>query len=111
MATFNPDVPVVQADPTVEVTVGAANPLPLGANRFRLVAVDDSGNESDPAFLDVIVQDVGRPTAVLDMVDGNGRRIDPRVAAGASFRLSGARSSDEAPGRIVEYRFTLLSRD
>ncbi len=110
MAEFKLNTPVVQKDPVVKVDVTATAPLPLGANRFRLVVVDDAGNESDPTFLDVVVRDTQKPTAVLDMVNADGKRIDPVVARGESFILSGARSSDVAPGKVVEYRFTLVDR-
>jgi hypothetical protein len=110
MPEFKVNEPVVQPEPVVRVEVTPAAPLPLGANRFRLVVVDDSGNESEPAFLDVVVRDAERPTAVLDIVDANGRRIEPVVASGASFILSGGRSSDVGGGRVTEYRFTLVER-
>jgi hypothetical protein len=110
MPEFKANQPIVQREPVVRVEVNPAAPLPLGANRFRLVVVDDSGNESEPTFLEVVVRDTGRPTAVLDVVDANGRRLEPVVTAGASFTLSGARSSDTGGGRVVEYRFTLVDR-
>ncbi|MCC7283152.1 MAG: hypothetical protein IT556_12260 [Acetobacteraceae bacterium] len=110
MPEFKLNTPVVQNDPVVRVEVSATAQLPLGANRFRLVVVDDAGNESDPAFLDVVVRDMAKPTAVLDVVDANGRRVDAVVPFGSSFILSGGRSSDVAPGRVVEYRFTLVDR-
>ena len=110
MPEFKLNQPVVQKDPVVHVDVAATAPLPVGANRFRLIVVDDAGNESDPSFLDVVVRDTQKPTAVLDVVDVNGKRIDPLVPAGQSFTLSGARSSDLAPGKVVEYRFTLVDR-
>ncbi len=110
MAEFKPNVPVVQADPVVTVDVKRGAPLPLGPQRFRLVVVDDSGNESEPVILQVVVRDTEKPTAVLDMVDANGRVLEPAVSAGASFILSGARSSDVPPGKVKEYRFTLLDR-
>lgn len=108
MAEFKVNVPVVQADPVVTVDVSANNPLPVGAHKFQLVVVDDSGNESEPAFLTVIVRDTEKPTAVLDMVNSDGKVIDPSVGTGASFTLSAARSKDADPGVIKEYRFTLL---
>jgi len=108
MPEFKPNVPVVQKDPLVSVDIKQANPLPAGKYRFQLVVVDDGNNESDPAFLDVIIRDTERPTAVLDMVDANGANIASEVAVGASFRLSGARSSDVPPGKVKSYQFTLL---
>jgi len=110
MPEFKLNAPVVQKEPVVKVDVSTAAPLPIGANRFRLVVVDDAGNESEPTFLDVVVRDTQKPTAVLDMVDANGKRIDPVVPQGTGFVLSGARSSDVAPGKVVEYRFTLVDR-
>jgi hypothetical protein len=110
MATFQTNRPISQTDPTIKVDVAAANPLQLGANRFQLVVLDSAGNESTPAVLDVVVRDTSKPTAVLDLVDSNGQRVDPVASFGQSFTLSGARSADLPPGRIVEYRFTLLSR-
>jgi hypothetical protein len=108
MAEFKPNVPVIQKDPLVSVDVKSDSPLPAGKYRFQLVVVDDGQNESDPAFLDVLIRDTERPTAVLDIVDANGAVTSAEVAVGASFRLSGARSSDVAPGKVAAYRFTLL---
>ena len=108
MAQFQVNTPIAQADPTIRVDVTPAAPLPLGANRFQLVVVDSAGNEPAPTVLDVIVRDTTKPTAVLDMVDAAGTRTNPAVGSGQSFILSGARSTDLPPGKIVEYRFTLL---
>lgn len=108
MAEFKPNVPVVLTEALVSVDIKQDAPMPPGKYRFQLVVVDDGDNMSDPAFLDVIIQDTQRPTAVLDMVDANGARIDPTVQIGASFNLSGARSSDVPPGSIKGYRFMLL---
>ena len=70
----------------------------------------DAGNASDPTFIDVIVRDLEKPTAVLQLVDPNGRPINPaEVAFGQAFVLSAARSSDIAPGKVVEFQFTLVS--
>jgi len=109
MVKFVANTPVAQPDPQVKVDVTAAQPLPLGVNRFRLTVVDDAGNESAPAFLDIIVRDKQAPTAVLTLVDANGTAITPaEVPFGTSFIISGAKSSDVAPGKVVEYRFTLI---
>jgi hypothetical protein len=110
MAQFKLNQPVVQAEPLVKVEVPQGEPLPIGANRFRLVVVDDDGVESEPTFLDVIVQAPAAPTAVLDTVDENNGRLDPVVPFGKGFNLSGARSSDVDPGKVVEWRFTLVDR-
>ena len=86
--------------PTVEVTITANNPLPLGRHRFRLIVVDDSGNKSQPDELDVIVADLQAPTAVLT--------APGTVPFGASFPLDGRRSVDAGGGQIVRYVWTYL---
>ena len=110
MAEFKANVPVVQADPVVSVDITAANPLAIGKNTFRLVVVDDAGNESAPATIDIVVHDTDKPTAVLDLVSTDCKIVDPNVSSGASFILSGARSRDNPPGKVKEYRFMLLDR-
>jgi hypothetical protein len=108
MPEFKPNVPVIQKDPLVSVDIKQGAPMAAGKYRFQLVVVDDGDNESDPAVLEVIILDTQRPTAVIDMVDANGARIRPVVSVGASFLLSGARSSDVEPGKVKSYQFTLL---
>jgi hypothetical protein len=110
MPEFKTNTPVIHPEPIVEVSVSANNPLPVGLNRFQLVVVDDAGNASTPFPVSVIVKDLERPTAVLEVSDKTGAPVDNVVPFGASFFLSGARSSDLAPGKIVEYQFTLLDR-
>ena len=110
MAEFKPNVPVVQADPTVTVDVNARAPLAVGKHRVSLTVIDDAGNESAPAILELVVRDTEKPTAVLEIVDGRGTRLDPSVPQGTTFILSGAKSTDIPPGKIKEYRFTLLER-
>jgi hypothetical protein len=100
MATFKPGTAVETPDPTVEVTVTAAAPLPAGAHKFQLVVVDDSGNTSDPIVVGVIVRDTLKPTAVL---------IAPeQVEFGQSFLLDGRKSSDVPPGKVVRYVWTMV---
>ncbi|MEM1143214.1 MAG: hypothetical protein AAGI88_11580 [Pseudomonadota bacterium] len=99
MARFRPNNPVTTDTPTVEVTIDSDQPLPIGRSRFRLTVTDDSGNESTPADVDVIIRDTQRPTAVLD--------APTVVNYGESFTLSGERSTDIG-GRIVRYRWELL---
>lgn len=110
MAQFVVNKPVVQSDPVVKVEVSADNPLPLGENRFELVVIDNAGNKSAPTMISIIVRDAEAPTAILDMIDDNGKVIDPIIPFGSSFILSAARSSDVAPGKIESYHFTLLDR-
>jgi hypothetical protein len=105
---FKPNVPVVQKEPLVRVDVDKEKPLAPGRYHFELVVIDDAGNESEPATIDVIVRDTQRPTAVLDMVNEDKAVIKPNVSVGEGFILSGMRSTDIAPGKIKSYRFTLL---
>lgn len=100
MPEFRSGQPVQTDVADIDVSVSQAAPLPVGKHRFELVVSDDSGNQSEPAVHEVIVRDATRPTAVID-----GPRV---VDFGKSFQLSGRRSSDPAPGRIVTYRWTLL---
>jgi len=100
MAKFLINNPVETGDPKVVVDIDPQSPLPVGRHRFSLVVVDDSGNESESDFLDVIVADRERPTAVLQ---------GPEVAAfGKEFPLSGAKSFDVGGGTIKVWRFTYL---
>ena len=101
MANFVIGTPVVTTDPHVDVTVSPNAPLAPGQHRFQLVVVDDAGNRSAPTIADVVVIDDQKPTAVLD--------APIKVSLGASFTLSGARSSDVAPGKVVEYRWLQLT--
>ena len=110
MAKFKVNVPVSQNTADVRVEGTDSAPLPLGPNRFSLVVVDDSGNESEPFILTVTVADADKPTAVLNVVNADGKVIAPEVAFGKTFILSGAASLDKEPGKIKEYRFTLLDR-
>lgn len=110
MPKFEVNKPIAQPDPVIKVDVTPDAPLPLGANRFSLVVIDSAGNASEPTIIEVIVKDLDKPTAVLDVVDDAGKRIDPNVAFGKTFTLSGVRSTDLPPGKITEYRFTLLNR-
>ncbi len=99
MPEFKIGEKIETTDPKIEVTIDPANPLRPGTYRFQLVVVDDSGNESEPAFVNIIVRDSERPTAVIDA---------PRaVEVGQSFDMSGERSLDVG-GRIVSYVWTLL---
>ena len=110
MAKFKINVAVPQDTPDVKVEGTDSGALPLGPNRFSLVVVDDSGNESEPFVLTVTVVDTDKPTAVLQVVNADGKLLDPIVQFGQTFILSGAASQDKDPGKIKEYRFTLLDR-
>jgi hypothetical protein len=100
MPIFTPNQPIETDQPLVEVTVNADNLLPVGVHTFQLVVTDDAGNTSLPALVEIVVRDIVAPTAVID-----GPRL---VGFNQSFDLSGARSSDPAPGRIVLFTWTLI---
>jgi len=100
MATFIVNQDVKTDQPLVEVTIAAANPLPLGRHRFRLTVTDDSGNTSAPDEVELIVADQSAPTAVLSV---------PKVVAfGKSFNLDGSRSFDVGGGKIVAWDWVYL---
>ena len=101
MPAFTLGQPITTHVPEIEVTVDPQRPLPPGRHVFELVVTDDAGNASEPARVEVIVVDDSRPTAVVE--------APQRIGAGQSFALSGKRSVDLAPGRIVQYRWTQVS--
>jgi hypothetical protein len=99
MARLDINVPFETDQPLVAVEVDPQTPLSLGRHAYQLVVTDDSGNESEPTTIVVIVADRTRPTAVLDGPDV--------VNLGGNFELSGRRSFDIG-GAIKSYRFTYL---
>lgn len=112
MAKFVPgtDTSVQSTEPNLEIVVTPQARLAVGKHVFQLAVTDDSGNESAPAQITIIVQDPDRPTAIIDFVDAGGR-VNPapevRVATGQKFSLTGARSFDVG-GSVRTWRWTLL---
>lgn len=100
MAQFVTGVDIATQDPTIEVTVDSAQPLPVGRQTFQLVVVDDSGNKSQPDRIVVIIADQDAPTAVL-----SGPQV---VGAGRSFTLRGDRSFDVGGGKVVQWVWTYV---
>jgi hypothetical protein len=100
MPRFEPNVPIQTQEPVILVEVAEGQALLPGRHTFRLVVVDNDGLESDPDQVDIIVLDDRRPTAVLE--------VPRQVIFGQNFELSGRRSADPAPGRIVRYIWTLV---
>lgn len=100
MAEFVVNADVATAEPTVEVTINADRPLPLGRQRFRLIVVDDAGNRSAPDEVVVIIADQDAPTAIL--------RAPQIVGFGRSFNLDGSASFDVGGGRIAQFVWTYL---
>ena len=100
MAEFILNQNVETDTPTVEVTISANAPLPLGRHRFQLIVLDDSGNRSAPDTVTVIVADQENPTAVV--------RAPSTVALGQSFNLDGRASVDAGGGQVVQWVWTYL---
>ena len=83
--------------------------LPVGAHKFGLTVVDDSGNQSAQMAITVVIVDLENPTAVVEVRDVDGRPVTGnRIPFGASFVLSGRLSADAGGGRIASYSWELL---
>jgi hypothetical protein len=83
--------------------------LATGQHQFELVVTDDSGNESAPANLTVIVVDIERPTAVIEIRDATGRPVNNgQLPLGENFILDGSQSTDVGGGSIVRYSWTVV---
>ena len=100
MAEFVIGTDISTDNPVIEVTVTADKPLAVGRQIFRLIVVDDSGNQSQADQITVIVADQDAPTAVL-----SGPQI---VGTGKSFKLNGERSFDVGGGKVVQYIWTYV---
>jgi hypothetical protein len=82
--------------------------LQVGRHNFRLTVQDDSGNQSVPATITVIVIDSSAPTAVVDLLDEQGRTVtNGRINFGSGFQLSGKRSTDIG-GAITRYVWEMV---
>jgi hypothetical protein len=101
MANFTIGTKVATTENFVDVTSLPSAPLPAGTHHFQLIVVDDAGNQSDPAVATVVIKDTTKPTAVLTIAP---TQVDP----GQTFRLDGSRSTDVAPGKVVQYIWTML---
>lgn len=113
MAKFVPgtDTAVKSDEPRLDVLASERAPLKPGKHVFQLVVSDDSGNDSAPANVTVIVLDTERPTAVIDLINPDGsRNAEPvvQVPFGKGFQLSGDRSSDIG-GAVKVWNWTLLT--
>jgi hypothetical protein len=100
MAEFFVGSTVTTTTPTVDVTISADKPLPIGRHRFRLVVQDDSGNLSAGDEVVIIVADQSAPTAVL--------KAPAVVASGASFTLDGSASFDVGGGKVGTWIWTYV---
>jgi hypothetical protein len=100
MPEFTINTPITTDQPIIEVTIDPARPLAFGRHVFRLVVEDDSGNQSDPDTLTIIVRDNQKPTAVLEG--------PAQVNLGQTFQLLGRRSTDAGGGRVTKFIWTLV---
>lgn len=112
MAKFTPgtDTAVKSDEPLLEVLASRDTPLKPGKHVFQLVVTDDSGNDSSPAAVTIIVVDEQRPTAVIDTLRRDGtRNPEPEVSMpfGTAFTLTGDRSTDVG-GQVQTWTWTLL---
>lgn len=82
MAAFTPGTPIETADPAI-----AVEGLPAGSHTFRLVVVDEDGNASLPADVDVLVVD---PAPVVDSFSPAFGRPGTAVAIAGSNLASSA---------------------
>jgi len=101
MAIFKIGTKVTTSESSVTVDVSPSAPLAPGVHHFQLIVVDDSGNESEPSTAQIVIKDSTRPTAVLAIAP---TQVDP----GTSFTLDGRRSSDVAPGKLVQFIWTMI---
>lgn len=102
MSNFELGVEIETETATVQVNPGPGAPLPPGRHRFQLVVEDESGNLSQPSFVDVVVRDTAAPTAVVTLVGA----VDPTF--NQPFELDGSLSSDAGGGTVAKYRWTLV---
>jgi hypothetical protein len=100
MPEMNIGQTIVTTENGLEVTVKPDSPLSVGRHVFQLVVEDDSGNQSQPDQVTVIVRDSQAPTAVIG--------APAQVEFGQSFKLDGRQSSDIPPGKVVRYHWTLV---
>lgn len=100
MAVFTVGKEIATNEPTISFDIDAAAPLPKGVHVFQLVVVDDDGLLSDPVQVQVTVADDRKPTAVL--------AAPATVQLGQGFILDGSKSTDAAPGKVVEYHWTWM---
>lgn len=96
-------------DPTLDVLVDQQQLLKVGKHTFQLVVTDDSGLNSNPAVVTIIIRDTVKPTAVIDVLNAAGAVVPPPVSLGfgEKFVLSGKRSSDIG-GTVRTWTWTLL---
>ena len=95
--SVNQEISAAAPDSLLSITVDTQNPLRAGAYEFQLVVTDDSGNNSNPATVRIIIADDQAPTAVID--------APVRVSFAKDFALSGKRSLDIG-GKLSKFVWT-----
>jgi len=95
----NQDVSAAAPDSLLTIEVDSTTPLQTGTYQFQLVVTDDSGNNSKPATVNIVIADDNAPTAVID--------APGRVGFGQQFALSGKRSIDVG-GQLTKFVWTLI---
>jgi hypothetical protein len=107
---FRQNKEFTSGDALLSIAVSPNDPIPVGAHTFQLVVVDNSGNASRPAQIQILVRDSTAPTAVINAADLDGRPLrDNTVESGAGFVLNGKGSVDLPPGKIEKYIWTLVA--
>ena len=97
--SVNQEISAAAPDSLLSITVDTQNPLRVGAYEFQLVVTDDSGNNSNPATVRIIIADDEAPTAVIDAPD--------RVSFAKDFALSGKCSLDVG-GKLSKFVWALI---
>lgn len=95
----NQEISAGAPDSLLTIQVDSANPLRTGTYQFQLVVTDDSGNNSAPATVRLVIADDQAPTAVIDAPE--------RIGFGQQFSLSGKRSIDVG-GKLTKFVWTLI---
>lgn len=96
---LNQPVEASNPDSSLIIKMDAASPLSTGTYLFQLQVLDDSGNNSQPTNVKIVVVDDQAPNAIVD--------APGRVSFGQGFILSGKRSFDVG-GTISRYVWTLI---
>lgn len=95
----NQAISAAAPDSLLSITDNDQNPLSTGVYEFQLVVTDDSGNNSNPTTVRIVIADDKAPTAVIDAPD--------RVGFAKDFALSGKRSVDVG-GKLNKFVWTLI---
>jgi hypothetical protein len=95
----NQELSAAAPDSLLSISVDSENPLQTGSYEFQLVVTDDSGNNSKPTTVKIVIADDQAPTAVID--------APSRVGFAKDFALSGGRSIDVG-GELTKFVWTLI---